>query len=235
MLRRLGQRRNAAVRRIDDQRGALAAVDGGVPRARIEPEIVVAADVAVRARRAVAARRRRGAVGVDRRVELLAVLRDLLFELLRLFVGQHQRRAGAALERRDASRDRRCPADRDGRRPVAARRRRRSLPASRVCPSDRRCLRRQHRDRRQQRCAHVHDLACRILLSFRLARAASRSDLVTHVQPRLSRADSTCREPRRQRGRESDARQKGCSHVKSSLRRADSTILPNSYSARRSV
>jgi hypothetical protein len=100
-LRRFGERGDAPVGRIDQQRRAFASVDRREMRAGIEPEIVVAADVAVRPRRSIAARRRRGAVGVDRRVELFAALGDLLLAFLRLFVGQHQRAAGAALERRD--------------------------------------------------------------------------------------------------------------------------------------
>ena len=100
-LRFIGELGDAAVWRVDEERCALASVDRRVARSGIEPEIVVAADVAVRPRRPIAARRRRGAIGVDRRVEFLAPRGHLLLEILCVFVGQHQRRAGAAFERRE--------------------------------------------------------------------------------------------------------------------------------------
>ena len=75
------QRRHAAVRRIDDDRRALLAVDGDVLVPLIDPEIVVAADVARRAGRSVAANRRRGAVAVARPRARVLAIGDLLLEL----------------------------------------------------------------------------------------------------------------------------------------------------------
>src|SRR5207302_11135470 len=65
-----------------------------------EPEIVVAADVAVRTGRSIAALRRRGTVPVDRRVERAVALSDLTFALPGFFFGQYERRSRGALDRR---------------------------------------------------------------------------------------------------------------------------------------
>ena len=60
------RRRNLAIRRVDDHRGPVLAVDLVVGVARIDPEVVVAADIAGRAGRTVAADRRRLSVAVAR-------------------------------------------------------------------------------------------------------------------------------------------------------------------------
>ena len=87
-----------------------------VARSRVDPEVVVAADVAGRRR---PIRRRRPAARRDRprsaRPACSCARRRLLLELRRLLVGQHQRRARRAARPASASRGRTCPADPDGR------------------------------------------------------------------------------------------------------------------------
>src|ERR1051326_7439950 len=69
----------------------------------MDQDVVIAADVAVRPRRAVAALRRRGAVGVYRRGELVVPLRRLALALRRLLVREDERRPGGTLERRQGA------------------------------------------------------------------------------------------------------------------------------------
>ena len=99
-LRGLGELRHAAIGGIDDERGALAPVDDRIARARIEPEIVVPADVAVRAWRAVAAFGRSGAVGINRRIRFRVAIGDLVLQLLRVLVAEDERLPGTPLDGR---------------------------------------------------------------------------------------------------------------------------------------
>ena len=81
LLRLRSQRRHASLRRIDDQRAAMLAVDDRNLRAEIRPEHVVAAD------------RLSGAllfVRIARRVRRLHALRHLAFHRDRLAFGQHE-------------------------------------------------------------------------------------------------------------------------------------------------
>ena len=130
------QRRHAAVRRIDDDRRALAPSTTVSTRSRVDPEAVVAADVAGRAGRAVAAKRRRGAIGLERRVAVLlargaACCSSFVASSSVITSGD----AGRAARSASASRCRRCPADPDGRRAVRgialSGLRRRAAPATR--------------------------------------------------------------------------------------------------------
>ena len=90
-LHRFGQRRrNPAVRRIDDDRRAVLAVDLVVGIAGIDPEVVVAPDVPRRARRTVAADRRRLAVAVARSRTIFTPGGVGAFELPDFGLGQRQ-------------------------------------------------------------------------------------------------------------------------------------------------
>jgi hypothetical protein len=90
--------RNASVGRIDHERRSLLAVDDRVRRSRIEPERVVAADIAGSAGRPVAAHRRRRAIALDRLRRDPAHQRDLTFEFLGLFVTEHGRHVCGTLD-----------------------------------------------------------------------------------------------------------------------------------------
>jgi hypothetical protein len=97
-----GQRGNVAIRRIDDQRAAALAIDDGHAFAGIEPEIVIAADVAGGARRTVASLRRRGAIRIARLVEAIAPIDGGLLHARGGFLTEHEiRDALRPLERRD--------------------------------------------------------------------------------------------------------------------------------------
>ena len=84
------RRRNLAVGRVDDHRGAVLAVDLVVGIARIDPEVVVAPDVPRRARRTVAADRRRLPVAVARSRTIFAPGGVGAFELPDFGLGQCQ-------------------------------------------------------------------------------------------------------------------------------------------------
>ena len=93
-------RGDAAVRRIDNHRHALLPVDGEVLGAVVDPEVVVAADVARRAGRPVAAGRRRCAIAAARQRRPRDALGALALEPRRFFLRHHERRPGRPLERR---------------------------------------------------------------------------------------------------------------------------------------
>jgi len=77
--------------RIDQQRCAPLSFDHRVTRAGVDPEAVVAADVAGWSGRPVTANRRCRADAADRRALLIASRGRLLFEFFRLLVAHHQR------------------------------------------------------------------------------------------------------------------------------------------------
>ena len=82
-----GERRHAAVGRVDDERAAVFAVDDRHAIAGVDPEVVVAADVAGRAGRAVAALGRGRAVRIARLGQPLDAVRHALLD-----PGDHVRR-----------------------------------------------------------------------------------------------------------------------------------------------
>jgi hypothetical protein len=94
--------RDAAVGRIDDDRGAVLAVDFVVGVAGVDPEVVVAADVAGGAGRSVAADRWRLALWIAGARPLLAPRGVGLFQLADFRVGEREPavRLGRPLERR---------------------------------------------------------------------------------------------------------------------------------------
>src|SRR5439155_8879072 len=77
------------------------AVDGHVPRAVVDPEVVVAADVPGGAGRSVAAPGRRVAIAAARQPRAELAIGDLLLEPRDLLVGRDERLARRALERRE--------------------------------------------------------------------------------------------------------------------------------------
>src|SRR5262249_26041459 len=93
--------RHAAIRRIDHERRALAAVDGRVLRSRVDPEAVVAADVSGGTGRTVTAERRRGTIAFELRVAGDPARIRRLLTLLHVLVAQHERRSRRALDRRE--------------------------------------------------------------------------------------------------------------------------------------
>jgi hypothetical protein len=84
------QRGNAAIGRIDDERAAALAIDDRDALTRIEPEIVVAADIARGARRSVAALRRSGAIRIARLVQPIAAIGDGLLHAGCGLLGEHE-------------------------------------------------------------------------------------------------------------------------------------------------
>ena len=90
LLRLRQRRRHLAVRRIDNQRGPELTVDAVVGVSRIDPEVVVAADVARGAGRSVAANRRRLTVAVARPVETRGAVLLRAFQLHGLILGHRE-------------------------------------------------------------------------------------------------------------------------------------------------
>ena len=99
--RRWRHRRQPAVRRIDDDRGADLAVDDGVGRAGIEPERVVAAHVSGRARRSVATFRRRRTLAGDRFRAGIDLRRHRAFDFRDFLTREDSLHPGRPLERRE--------------------------------------------------------------------------------------------------------------------------------------
>ena len=90
-----------AIGRVHDERAPPLAIDDGDPIAGLQPEIVVAAHVACRAGRSIAALRRGRPVRIARLVETLDAIRHALLEPGDILFRHHQTDAVRALERRD--------------------------------------------------------------------------------------------------------------------------------------
>src|SRR5208337_1190870 len=91
--------RRTAVGRIDHDRRADLAVDYGVARARIEPEIVVATYSSGRSSGSVATFRRRRSIALDRLICFVALGSGVLLEFDRFFGSEHGFGSGRPLER----------------------------------------------------------------------------------------------------------------------------------------